>query len=314
MAHMSHQDPAPEPTGLPQASFTDAAAVADPDSPDGAGAPVAPVAGAGGSPAAARRGTLGALVAAVAVLAVLVAVLLGQSLSKGSGPAPAAGSAATGTPVVTAPRASAAPKAATQTSAAAPAATGAVPAGATGFGGPLVLNSAAPAGVPTLDIYEDPQCPICGQFEAIFGPAVTELVKNNEAKVIVHTMTFLDRNLRNDSSVRAANAAFCAADQGKFHDYTIAVYAAQPAREGDGWTDAQLTSFAQSVGLAGTALDSWKTCQQAVTYRAHIAALETNSERSGVNGTPTALLNGTRMNLAGLDAAAFRAAVKAAKP
>ena len=57
------------------------------------------VAGAGGSPAAARRGTLGALVAAVAVLAVLVAVLLGQSLSKGSGPAPAAGSAATGTPV-----------------------------------------------------------------------------------------------------------------------------------------------------------------------------------------------------------------------
>jgi len=194
-----------------------------------------------------------------------------------------------------------------------PAGQGPTPKGATSLGSAVLVHD-APAGAAAVTLFVDPQCPICGQFEAIFGPAVTELVKNNEAKVIVHTMTFLDRNLRNDSSVRAANAAFCAADQGKFHDYTIAVYAAQPAREGDGWTDAQLTSFAQSVGLAGTALDSWKTCQQAVTYRAHIAALETNSERSGVNGTPTALLNGTRMNLAGLDAAAFRAAVKAAKP
>ena len=304
---MSHQDSAHEPPAFPADPF--------------AGAPTQP-GNSDGSPLAAdrvggsRRGVIGALVAVVGVLAVVVAVLLGQALSRGgTSAAPAAGpgggapAAAAATPTVRAtaetPRATTAPPPPTQ------ATTGPVPAGATGFGGPMVLNPGAPAGVPTLDLFEDPQCPICKQFEAIFGSAITELVKNNEAKVVVHTMTFLDLNLRNDSSVRAANGAFCAADQGKFHDYMSAVYAAQPAQEGAGWTDAQLGGLAQQVGITGTGLDTWKACQQGLTYAAHISALETNSERSGVTGTPTALLNGTAMKLSGLDAAGFRAAVKA---
>ncbi len=175
----------------------------------------------------------------------------------------------------------------------------------------MVINPTAPPGVPTLDIYEDPQCPICGHFEQVFGAAVAALAKNNGAKVVVHTMTFLDRNLRNDSSVRAANAAFCAADQGKFLTFTSAMYAGQPAREGDGFTDLRLTEFAQAVGISGTGLAAWKTCQAGLTYGAHVAALEGNSERSGVTGTPTALVNGKQLNLAGLDGAGFHAAVKA---
>ncbi len=178
----------------------------------------------------------------------------------------------------------------------------------------MVLNPSAPAGVPTLDIFEDPQCPICHQFEAVFGSAIAALVKNNEAKVVVHTMTFLDRNLRNDSSVRAANAAFCAADAGKFREYMTAVFAGQPAKEGDGWTDARLAEFAGGVGITGDALATWTTCQRSLTYAAHINALELNSERAGVNGTPTALRNGAPMSLAGLDAAGFRAAVKGSTP
>lgn len=297
---MSLQDPVGQPPEFPADPFAGAANVAG-------AAPVATP-----PPASSRRGVMGVLVAAVAVLAIVVAVLLGQSMSRGggttaSGAAPAANPAA---PAATATAPAPAAKApATATSK--PAATGPVPTGAVGFGGPLVLNPSAPAGVPTLDLYEDPQCPICQQFEAIFGTAIGEVAKNNEAKVVVHTMTFLDRNLRNDSSVRAANGAFCAADQGKFREYMSATFAAQPAQEGVGWTEAQLATIAQSVSITGSALDTWKTCQQGLTYAAHIAALEINSERSGVNGTPTALLNGKKMNLSGLDAAGFRAAVKA---
>ena len=308
---MSLQDPVGQPPEFPADPFAGA--------PNVAGA--APVATP--SPANSRQGVMGVLVAAVAVLAIVVAVLLGQSMSRGggttaSGAAPAANPAApaataTATATATAPAPAPAAKApATATSQ--PAATGPVPTGAAGFGGPLVLNPSAPTGVPTLDLYEDPQCPICQQFEAIFGTAIGEVARNNEAKVVVHTMTFLDRNLRNDSSVRAANAAFCAADEGKFREYMSATFAAQPAQEGVGWTEAQLATIAQSVSISGSALDTWKTCQQGLTYAAHIAALEINSERSGVNGTPTALLNGKKMNLSGLDAAGFRAAVKAGTP
>lgn len=303
---MSHQDPGHEPPAFPAEPFAGA--------PTEAGSSAGPQLASSHTDGS-RRGLVGALVAVIAVLVVVVAVLLGQTLSRSgsSAPAPAAGpgsgAAIAATP--TARATAAAPPATTAPATPTRAATGPVPAGATGFGGPMVLNPGAPASVPTLDLFEDPQCPICKQFEAIFGPAITELVKNNEAKVVVHTMTFLDLNLRNDSSVRAANGAFCAADQGKFHDYMSAVFAGQPTKEGDGWTDARLTEFATAVGLSGSALQSWSACHTAGTYVAHIAALESNSERSGVTGTPTALLNGTPMKLAGLDAAGFRAAVKA---
>ena len=47
---------------------------------------------------------------------------------------------------------------------------------------------------------------------------------------------FLDDNLRNDSSTRAANAAFCASDAGKFQEFHNTIFPNQPATEGDGWS------------------------------------------------------------------------------
>ena len=175
----------------------------------------------------------------------------------------------------------------------------------------MVLNPGAPASVPTLDLFEDPQCPICKQFEAIFGPAITELVKNNEAKVVVHTMTFLDTNLKNDSSVRAAMGAYCAADQGKFLDYMSAVYIGQPEQEGVGWTDPQLEAFALSARVGS--LPTWQQCVKDKTYKAHANAAAEAALKDGVNGTPTLRLNGTKLTLTGkVDelAAAVAAATK----
>ncbi len=108
---------------------------------------------------------------------------------------------------------------------------GAFPKGATALGAPIVVNPDAPASAPVLDIYEDPQCPACAQMDKVYGGVIADLAKTNKAKVVVHTMTFLDTNLKNDSSVRAAMGAYCAADQGKFLDYTSAVYLGQPERE-----------------------------------------------------------------------------------
>ena len=236
------------------------------------------------------RSVIAAVVAVLAVVAVVVAIVIGRAASTSPEPT----SSAT-------PSASASPQADPGK---------AVPTGATGFGGPLVVNSGAPANVPTLEVFEDPQCPICAQFEAAYGPTIAAMVKANQVKHVVHTMSFLDLNLRNDSSKRAANAAFCAADQGKFVPYMQAVYAGQPATEGQGWTDEQLTGFATGVGITGTGLDQWKACVAAGTYLAHVAALETNSEKAGVNSTPTVKLNGQKLTNVTPDG--LVAAVKAA--
>ena len=65
-----------------------------------------------------------------------------------------------------------------------------------------------------------------------------------------------------------------------------------------------------SVGVADLA--TWQTCQQSLTYQAHIAALEDTSEKSGVTGTPTIKINGTVLKLTG-NPAELTAAVQAAK-
>lgn len=173
----------------------------------------------------------------------------------------------------------------------------AVPKGATGFGGGMVLNPGAPATAPTLEIFEDPQCPACKQFETVYGPTVETIVKSNQAKVVVHTMTFLDDMLRNDSSARAANAAMCAAEQGRFHEYVKASYAGQPAREGAGYSNADLETFAGQAIMPD--LTTWRTCSTEKWFAAHVQAIETASEKAGVNGTPTVRINGKDLKLTG---------------
>ena len=129
------------------------------------------------------------------------------------------------------------------------------PSAATGPGGGIVVNPGkAKPGAPTLDLYEDFQCPICGQLEKLFGAQIRSLAAAGDVKLVTHTMSFLDDNLHNDSSLRAASAAACAADAGRFGPYHDAVYAGQPAKEGQGYTDAQLEGFAKTAGITGSGL------------------------------------------------------------
>ena len=163
--------------------------------------------------------------------------------------------------------------------------------GGTG-GGILVDAAAVKSNVPTVDVYADFQCPICGQFEKALGPTLTTMAKAGEINYVVHMMSFLDDNLGNDSSKRATNAAACAADADKFGEYHAAVFAAQPAKEGDGYTDAQLTEFANTAGITGPALTTWQKCTTSGQHTQYVADVATTSGKAGVTGTPTVKLDG----------------------
>ena len=185
----------------------------------------------------------------------------------------------------------------------------AFPKGAASLGAPMVVNPEAPASVPVLDIFEDPQCPACATMDKVYGAAIAELAKSNQAKVVIHTMTFLDTNLKNDASVRAAMGAYCAADQGKFLDYMSAVYVGQPQQEGVGWTAPQLEAFAMSARVGN--LTTWQQCVKDKTYQAHTAAAAEAALTEGVNSTPTLRLNGNKLTLTG-NVSELAEAVKAA--
>jgi protein-disulfide isomerase len=126
---------------------------------------------------------------------------------------------------------------------------------------------------------------------------MTGLAREGKISLVYHIKNFLDDNLRNDSSTRAANGVFCAADAGKFQEYHDQVFPNQPANEGDGFTDAQLRTFAENAGVTGDALSTWQTCFDAAKYTDYVNSVETQSFEDGVRGTPTVRIDGTVVDL-----------------
>jgi protein-disulfide isomerase len=161
-----------------------------------------------------------------------------------------------------------------------------MPAGVDSDGGVPVGTATSPV----LDVYEDFQCPICKGFEDNIAPTLDQMVENGEIKMIYHMMSFLDINLKNDSSKRAANAAGCAQDQGMFFEYHNDVFANQPATEGAGYTDDQLIQFAETVGIPD--MERFKQCVADDTFGNWVTQMEINSENDQVTATPTLFVDG----------------------
>lgn len=122
-----------------------------------------------------------------------------------------------------------------------------------------VNASTAKSGAPTLTIYEDYQCPICKQTEDTYGSSIRSLAKSGDIKLQYRTLTFLDDNLRNDSSYRAAMAAASADMVGRLEAYHDVIYKNQPEQEGAGYTDEQLrVTFAKEAGITGDSLTKFQ--------------------------------------------------------
>jgi protein-disulfide isomerase len=174
----------------------------------------------------------------------------------------------------------------------------AVPAGASmGTGYPAFATATAAAGVPTVDLYEDFQCPICAQFEQALGPTVQALAAQGKLKLNYHVLNFLDDKTGAKNSTPAANGAFCAASQGKFQEFHNAVFASQ-VPEGQDVTDAELSAWAATAGITGDSLATWKKCVADDTYTTYVTSVNDAAFKiPGFQGTPTVAINGKTVDL-----------------
>ncbi len=148
--------------------------------------------------------------------------------------------------------------------------------------------------VPQVHIYEDFQCPWCGLLETVSGEAFTEAALAGDIQLTYTLMSFLDGNLGNDSSLRAANAALCADDQGSFVEYHAAVFAGQPAEEGQGWTNEQLIGFAEDVGVSD--LETFTQCLQDGTHNDYVTDMQTRANQDGISGSPRVFIDGEQLS------------------
>lgn len=157
-------------------------------------------------------------------------------------------------------------------------------------GGGLVLNPDA-TDVPEVHLYEDFQCPFCGQLEQASGQAIVEAAAAGEIKLTYTFMSFLDGVSGNQSSSRAANAAVCAADTEVFPAYIDAVFAQQPA-EGEGYEDQVFFDAAEEAGIEGEGLDTFTSCVQDGTYADYAQDMADRATKDGVTSSPVLMIDG----------------------
>jgi protein-disulfide isomerase len=131
----------------------------------------------------------------------------------------------------------------------------------------------------TLVEFTDYQCPFCRRFQAETFPLIKKnYIDTGKVRFIVR-----DLPLEFHSSARpAAEAAHCAAEQGKFWEMHAALLTgADPLANGG------IDQRARAVGLDLTRLHE---CMRAARYEAAIAANAAAADALGINGTPAFVL------------------------
>jgi protein-disulfide isomerase len=161
-----------------------------------------------------------------------------------------------------------------------------------------------------LDIYLDYLCPECKTIESQISPLLQRLEVAGTVQLVYHPIGFLDSySSPAGYSSRAAAAAACASDAGKFAAYTTVLYSEQPAERGPGLSVAALIAAGRSAGIIDPAFSS---CVQSGKYAAWVTYASNIAFSKNVAVTPTVLVNGSPIDLTGANPAQTLAGAVAA--
>ncbi|MFF2408603.1 thioredoxin domain-containing protein [Streptomyces sp. NPDC058092] len=164
------------------------------------------------------------------------------------------------------------------------------PSGATGKDS-LAIRVGADNAPSTLTIWEDFRCPVCAQFENAFRDTAHQLETSGQVKIEYHLATLIDGNLGGSGSLRAANAAACAQNVGKFSAYHDVLYRNQPPETDDAFGDnAKLIELSKKV--PGLDTSAFRSCVEDGKHDSWVQKSNTAFRNGGFQGTPAALLNG----------------------
>lgn len=147
-----------------------------------------------------------------------------------------------------------------------------------------------------VEEFSDYQCPYCKLF-------VTEnedsIVKQYVETGKVH-LTFVPYSFLGQESVKAAEAAYCAADQGKFWEYHYQIFEMQNGENNGVFTRALFLQLAKDVSLD---VNLFQSCIDNGTNAQKVADNVKYGQSIGVNGTPYFSVNGKMVDSSQLVAA-----------
>lgn len=137
---------------------------------------------------------------------------------------------------------------------------------------------------PHIVIYADPNCVHCATFEAQNAEAIERWLDAGDVTVEYRMISYLDSGSSTNYSSRANNALMCMADESEenFLGYMTDIFAMQ----GEELSNDDMVQMAQEDH--GTDISS---CVNDGTYRGFISYATQEAQQSGVEGTPSVLLD-----------------------
>ena len=163
----------------------------------------------------------------------------------------------------------------------------------TTMGSPIIGSPSAPI---TIVEFGDYQCHQCYNWFHNTKPAIFQnYVDTGKVNLVFVDLAFLGRD-----SPKAAQASYCAEDQGKYWEYHNQLYISQESKIDNGWANPErLKSFAFSLGLDSELFDS---CLDSGKYAKRVQSNIAEAKKFGVSGTPTFFIvgpNGQQEKLVG---------------
>lgn len=138
----------------------------------------------------------------------------------------------------------------------------------------------------TIVEFGDYQCHQCYNWFHNTKPTVFQnYVDAGKVNFVFMDLAFLGKD-----SLKAAQASYCAEDQGKYWEYHNQLYTAQESQIDNGWANSQrLKAFAFSLGLDMELFDS---CLDSGKYTKRVQYNIAEAKKLGANGTPTFFIVG----------------------
>ncbi len=131
----------------------------------------------------------------------------------------------------------------------------------------------------TFVVYEDFQCPFCGQFyTTVEKNIIDSYVKDGSMQYVYRDFAFLG-----EESVKSAEASRCAEDQGKFWEYHNYLFTHQNGENKGNFSNPRLKSFAKELGLNTLVFSQ---CLDTSKYSEAVASAKAEASKAGVSGTP----------------------------
>lgn len=145
----------------------------------------------------------------------------------------------------------------------------------------------SPSAPVTVEMFSDFQCPACRAAHEVLAPLDDTYIKPGKVRFVYKHFAFIG-----PESERAAEAADCAGEQGRFWAYHDKLFASQAGENVGNFRDERLKGFARDLGLDGEAFDR---CLDDGRHRDEVRAETAAGRRLGVRATPTFFINGRKM-------------------